>query len=143
VPLYLNRIFSKVWTDKLSACRLSFSPDAVEWIWRNYVCREIRPDRFRAWKTCQVCSGIIVVYLMLAVLFAAYTPAWQAPDERLTTTISSTWPSSTGFRAQAGRLSALYLEEIKAARFPPEMSIAPVRYEFHQPPLYYLLAVPV
>jgi 4-amino-4-deoxy-L-arabinose transferase-like glycosyltransferase len=35
-----------------------------------------------------------------------------------------------------------YLEEIKARRFPPEMSIDPIRYEFHQPPLYYSLAVP-
>ncbi|MGD8398907.1 MAG: glycosyltransferase family 39 protein, partial [Anaerolineae bacterium] len=33
--------------------------------------------------------------------------------------------------------------EIKARHFPPEMSIAPIRYEFHQPPLYYLLALPV
>jgi 4-amino-4-deoxy-L-arabinose transferase-like glycosyltransferase len=33
-----------------------------------------------------------------------------------------------------------YLEEIKAARFPDAMSIDPIRYEAHQPPLYYLLA---
>jgi hypothetical protein len=35
-----------------------------------------------------------------------------------------------------------YLEEIKAKGFPPEMSIDSIRYEFHQPPLYYSLAVP-
>jgi 4-amino-4-deoxy-L-arabinose transferase-like glycosyltransferase len=36
-----------------------------------------------------------------------------------------------------------YLEEIKAAGFPPEMSIEPIRYESHQPPLYYALAAAV
>jgi 4-amino-4-deoxy-L-arabinose transferase-like glycosyltransferase len=41
---------------------------------------------------------------------------------------------------QMGDYPHLYLEEIKARRFPPEMSIDPLRYEFHQPPLYYLLA---
>jgi len=36
-----------------------------------------------------------------------------------------------------------YLEEIKTAKFPPEMPITPIRYESHQPPLYYLIASPV
>jgi 4-amino-4-deoxy-L-arabinose transferase-like glycosyltransferase len=36
-----------------------------------------------------------------------------------------------------------YLEEIKARGFPPDMPVDPIRYEFHQPPLYYLLAAPV
>ena len=36
-----------------------------------------------------------------------------------------------------------YLEEIKSRKFPPDMSIDPIRYEFHQPPLYYVLLSPV
>jgi len=87
---------------------------------------------------------IIVVYLMLAVLFAAYTPAWQAPDEPAHYNYIKYLAEQHRFPVlKPGDYPALYLEEIKAARFPPEMSIAPVRYEFHQPPLYYLLAVPV
>ena len=50
--------------------------------------------------------------------------------------------------AETGRFPVLqmgdypydYLEEIKAAKFPDAMSIGPIRYEAHQPPLYYLLA---
>ena len=36
-----------------------------------------------------------------------------------------------------------YLEEIKSRHFPPDLSIDPIRYEFHQPPLYYALAAPI
>ncbi len=36
-----------------------------------------------------------------------------------------------------------YLEQIKAAGFPPDMPITSIWYEAHQPPLYYLLAAPV
>jgi 4-amino-4-deoxy-L-arabinose transferase-like glycosyltransferase len=35
------------------------------------------------------------------------------------------------------------MEQIKAAGFPPGMPIDTIRYEFHQPPLYYVLAAPV
>jgi len=35
-----------------------------------------------------------------------------------------------------------YLEKIKAAKFEPSLSIDSIRYESHQPPLYYLLAAP-
>ncbi|MCX7707507.1 MAG: glycosyltransferase family 39 protein, partial [Anaerolineae bacterium] len=34
-------------------------------------------------------------------------------------------------------------EQIKAAGFPTGMSIEPIRYEFHQPPLYYALLAPI
>ena len=36
-----------------------------------------------------------------------------------------------------------YLEHIKTAGFPPDMPIDTIRYEYHQPPLYYVLAAPV
>jgi 4-amino-4-deoxy-L-arabinose transferase-like glycosyltransferase len=87
---------------------------------------------------------IIGVYLVLAVLFAVYTPAWQNPDE-------PAHYNYVKYLAEQYRLPVLklgdyqgaYLWEIKAAHFPPEMSIDPIRYEFHQPPLYYLLAAAV
>ncbi len=87
---------------------------------------------------------IVVIYLILGVLYAWYTPAWQAPDEPAHYNYIQYLAQQRRFPVlKLGDYPAAYLEEIKAARFPPEMSIAPIRYEFHQPPLYYLLAVPV
>ncbi len=84
---------------------------------------------------------IILVYLVVGTLFAVYTPAWQAPDE-------PAHYNYVRYLAERGRFPVLqngdfpleYLEEIKHRRFPPELSIDPIRYEFYQPPLYYLLA---
>jgi len=87
---------------------------------------------------------ILVIYLVLGGAYALYTPLWQVPDE----------PAHFNYIkyiAEHGQLPELkpgdyphdYLEEIKARRFPPTMSIEPIRYEAHQPPLYYLLAAPI
>jgi 4-amino-4-deoxy-L-arabinose transferase-like glycosyltransferase len=86
----------------------------------------------------------IVLYLLIGGLYAVYTPSWQAPDE-------PAHYNYVRYLAENGRFPVLhygdyphaYLEQIKAARFPPHMSIEPIRYEFWQPPLYYLLATPV
>jgi 4-amino-4-deoxy-L-arabinose transferase-like glycosyltransferase len=87
---------------------------------------------------------ITLAYLVLAVLYAVYTPAWQAPDEPAHYNYVAYVAEQHRFPVlKPGDYPAAYLEEIKAAHFAPEMSIAPIRYEFHQPPLYYLLAVPV
>jgi len=87
---------------------------------------------------------IICSYLLVAGLYAVFTPAWQAPDE-------PAHYNYVRYLAENGRFPVLhygdyphvYLEHIKAARFAPEMSIDPLRYEFWQPPLYYTLATPV
>lgn len=86
---------------------------------------------------------IIAVYMVVGALYAVKTPAWEAPDE-------PAHYNYIAYLAEEGRFPVLkegdypheYLEEIKAAQFPPQMSIVPIRYEFHQPPLYYLLAAP-
>jgi len=83
---------------------------------------------------------IIASYLTLGTLYAVQTPKWQTPDE----------PAHFNYIqyiAQRSKLPILqpgdyphqYLEKIKAAGFPPSMSISPIRYESHQPPLYYML----
>ncbi len=87
---------------------------------------------------------ILALYLALAAGYALLTPLWQAPDE-------PAHFNNILYIAQKGRLPVLqpgdydqaYLEQLKAEHFPPELSIAPVRYERHQPPLYYLLMAPV
>jgi hypothetical protein len=87
---------------------------------------------------------ILLVYLVLAALYAINVPAWQAPDE----------PAHFNYiheLATTGQIPVLrmgdydeaYILELTSRRFPPELSIAPLRYEAHQPPLYYLLGAGV
>ncbi|MFQ5854438.1 MAG: hypothetical protein ACE5LU_02175 [Anaerolineae bacterium] len=87
---------------------------------------------------------IIAIYIALGVTYAVYTPTWQVPDE----------PAHYNYIADVantGRLPVLepgdypfdYLEEIKAEHFPPSMPVDNIDYEAWQPPLYYVLAVPV
>ncbi len=100
--------------------------------------------RDRHLASCILQSCILLLYLVLAVLYAVYTPPWQVPDE----------PAHYNYVravAEEGRLPVMepgdydqaYLERIVGAGFPPSLSIEPLTYEDHQPPLYYLLAVPV
>ncbi len=87
---------------------------------------------------------ILAAYLVLGALYALFTPLWQAPDE-------PAHFNNIAVIAQTGHLPVLqpgdydqaYLEKLKAEQFPPDLSIEPVRYEDHQPPLYYLLMAPL
>ncbi len=89
---------------------------------------------------------ILVVYLVLATLFAMRTPAWQAPDE----------PAHYNYIAQIahqgccpvieqGDWDQAYLDRLKGEAFAPALltDLPSVQYEDHQPPLYYLLLTPV
>lgn len=91
-----------------------------------------------------VLAAILAIYLILASLYALRTPLWQAPDE----------PAHFNFvqelatrgrlpRLQPGDYDQAYLDQIKARGFPPDLAIDGIRYEGHQPPLYYLLAAPL
>lgn len=90
--------------------------------------------------------GILLLYLLVAGLFALRTPDWQAPDE----------PAHYNYVAQVagqgccpqiaqGDWDAAYLDTLKAERFRADLleGLARIQYEDHQPPLYYLLAAPV
>lgn len=87
---------------------------------------------------------IVCAYLLVGGLYAVYTPAWQAPDE-------PAHYNYVRYLAENGHFPVLhygdyphaYLEQIKSARFPPDMPVEPLRYEFWQPPLYYMLATPI
>jgi hypothetical protein len=86
---------------------------------------------------------IIVIYLIIGTLYALLTPPWQIPDEPAHYNYVRFVAENLRYPVlQMGDYPHEYLEEIKARHFPPEMSIDPIRYEFHQPPLYYSLAVP-
>ena len=87
---------------------------------------------------------VIATYLLFGAGYTVLTPQWQNPDE----------PAHFNYirqLAETKRLPALemsdydqaYLEEIVRRGFPAELAIDPLCYENHQPPLYYLLALPV
>ncbi len=91
-----------------------------------------------------ILAVLLLTYLGMGILYALYTPAWQVPDEPAHYNYVRHLAETGCFPVlQMGDYPHEYLEEIKARRFPPDLSIDPIRYEFHQPPLYYLLAVPV
>ena len=87
--------------------------------------------------------GVIWAYCALVWLYALNTPPWEVPDEPAHFNYVRLIVEQAALPVlQAGDYDLVYLESIKARKFPAEMSIAPIRYESHQPPLYYLLAVP-
>jgi 4-amino-4-deoxy-L-arabinose transferase-like glycosyltransferase len=108
--------------------------------------RALRGSAFASVRVSNAASlaVILVVYLALASLFAVKTPPWQAPDE-------PAHYNYVAYVAENGSFPVLhfgdyphgYLEEVKTAKFPPHMPVTPIRYESHQPPLYYVIASPV
>ncbi len=87
---------------------------------------------------------ILLVYLVLATLYAVNLPAWQAPDEPAHFNYIHELAATGQFPVlRMGDYDQAYLERLTGAGFPPELSIAPLRYEAHQPPLYYLLGAAV
>ena len=87
---------------------------------------------------------ILTVYLLAGVLFATLTPNWQAPDEPAHYNYVRYLAAQSGFPELTSRCyDQAYLEQLKSRYFPPELPLDTVCYEFHQPPLYYLLATPI
>jgi 4-amino-4-deoxy-L-arabinose transferase-like glycosyltransferase len=87
---------------------------------------------------------ILIAYLVLGTLYALLTPAWQAPDEPAHYNYVRYLATEPGFpELVGGCYDQAYLEQLTAHRFPPDLPINRLCYEFHQPPLYYLLAAPI
>jgi 4-amino-4-deoxy-L-arabinose transferase-like glycosyltransferase len=88
--------------------------------------------------------AILIAYLLVGSLYAAYTPRWQAPDEPAHYNYIQALAQGKGFPImEDGDYDQAYISHLTSERFPPSQSIAPLEYEDHQPPLYYLLATPV
>ncbi|MFQ3567975.1 MAG: hypothetical protein SNJ59_13365 [Aggregatilineales bacterium] len=88
---------------------------------------------------------ILIVYALLGALYALRTPLWQNPDE----------PAHFNYIAQVaesgccpviapGDWDQTYLRQLTTERFPPDLldNLTAIQYEDHQPPLYYLTALP-
>lgn len=87
---------------------------------------------------------IIAAYLILAVLYATRVPIWNAPDEPAH--YNYIHSIAVGHQLpvlRPGDYNQNLLARLTHEKFPPGESIAALRYESHQPPLYYLLAAPV
>jgi 4-amino-4-deoxy-L-arabinose transferase-like glycosyltransferase len=88
--------------------------------------------------------ALLITYLALAALFAVTTPDWQNPDEPAHYNVIAHIAAGKGLPyLQMGDYDQAYLSQLTSEGFPPELSIEPVRYEAHQPPLYYLIAAPI
>lgn len=86
---------------------------------------------------------ILFFQLVFGVLYAVRTPHWEAPDEPAHYNYVRVLAETGTFPVlQQGDYDQAYLEEIKSEKFPPELSVDAIRYESHQPPLYYVLATP-
>lgn len=87
---------------------------------------------------------ILAGYLALGGLYVALTPAWQAPDEPAHYNYVRFLATRRAFpELTPDCYNQAYLNQLTSRRFPPHLPIDPVCYEYHQPPLYYLLAAPV
>ena len=83
---------------------------------------------------------IVLCYLVTGAAYAWLTPIWETPDEPAHYNYVRHLVHHKSLPVlEADDYDFAYLEQIKAAQFPPDMSIDSIRYEFHQPPLYYVL----
>lgn len=87
--------------------------------------------------------AILAGYLMIGAAYAALTPAWQTPDEPAHYNVIAQMAAGEWPALQAGDYDQTYLEHLVGRGFPPELPVSGVRYQDYQPPLYYVLAVPV
>ena len=84
-------------------------------------------------------AALIAIYAAVALAYAHFTPAWQAPDE-------PAHFNYVRYLADRGQLPVLQPGDYPGPQvvpIPPNQRVAdlsPYRYESHQPPLFYALA---
>jgi hypothetical protein len=101
-------------------------------------------DRLYIYRPRRWLVGILVAYAIGGCLFAVRTPAWQAPDEPAHYNYVAHIARGYGLPVlRMGDYDQKHLEWLLAKRFVPMGGTKALRYEFYQPPLYYLAATPV
>jgi 4-amino-4-deoxy-L-arabinose transferase-like glycosyltransferase len=88
-------------------------------------------------------TAILLLYLGIGFLYATRVPPYNAPDEPAHANYARDLAAGRWPVLQPGDWDAALLERLKSTRFPPGSDVSPIRYESHQPPLYYLLIAPV
>ncbi|MCO5184647.1 MAG: DUF2142 domain-containing protein [Anaerolineae bacterium] len=86
---------------------------------------------------------LLVGYLLVATLYAIYTPDWQAPDEPAHYNYIRQLAAGSLPVMEAGDYDQAYQNAVIGSRFDPSYSVESFEYEDYQPPLYYLLATPI
>lgn len=87
---------------------------------------------------------IVVLYLGLGTQYAVWTPVWQVPDEPAHYNYVRSLAEGRGFPIlEEDDYDQGYLERLTSEDFPPHLTVEPLEYEDHQPPLYYMLAAPI
>ena len=90
-------------------------------------------------------AAVVVIYLALALSYARITPPWNNPDEPAHYAYVQYIAERSAFpELRAGDWDVEALEQLtRVARFSSQVSLDGATYEYHQPPLYYLLASPL
>jgi hypothetical protein len=89
-------------------------------------------------------AAVLAMWLVSGAMYATLTPAWQAPDEPAHYNYVRYLATRRAFpELTAACYNQAYLSQLTTQKFPPTLAIDSVCYEFHQPPLYYLLAAPL
>lgn len=102
------------------------------------------PVRDRAILRYLALAIILALYGGLAWGYALVTPPWNNPDEPAHFNyVAHIATTGTLPVLQVGDWDAAALERLKSTRFAGGESVAAIRYESWQPPLYYLAAAPV
>lgn len=83
---------------------------------------------------------LLIASLLLGTGYAVRTPLWQNPDEPAHFNYVVHFATTGTFPIlRPGDWDQGYLEQLTARKFPPDMPVDRLRYESHQPPLYYAL----
>lgn len=89
-------------------------------------------------------TAIVVLYLGIGTLYAVVTPIWQVPDEPAHYNYIRALADGRGFPVlEPDDYDQEHLEQLTSRGFPADLSVDGLRYEAHQPPLYYMLATPI
>ncbi len=87
---------------------------------------------------------ILLGYLVLATLYATRVPIWNAPDEPAHYNVIRSLAVDHRLPVlQPGDYDQDAIARLTHDQFPPGVSIDGLRYESHQPPLYYLIETPI
>jgi len=87
---------------------------------------------------------ILTAFVISAFSYAVYTPDWQAPDEPAHYNYIANIANRRSLPVLLiGDYNQFLIQKMLDSRFETPAPVSALRYESHQPPLYYLLATPI
>jgi len=87
---------------------------------------------------------IVAAYIVIGSLYAIFTPLWQVPDEPAHYNYIRSLGDGRGLPVlESGDYDQDLLAKLTSQGFPSDLSTDKLEYEDHQPPLYYVLSLPL